>query len=199
MKNGENSAPCSVSDAELDEKNDEELIAMIRRGSALAFNALVRRYSKTVSAVSRNYFSDALTDDDWFQEGMLGLLYAVHSFDESMSASFSTYASVCIRNRLNSVWKKANNTKNAPLNKSISLSSADVPSVESPEENYIKNEDFRLFSEGFTRLLSKTERRVMSYYLAGYSYDETADKLGITKKSVDNALSRAKKKLKKLY
>lgn len=199
MKDGENSSPCSASDAELEKKNDNELIAMIRESSAHAFNALVRRYSKAVSAASRRYFSDALTDDDWFQEGMLGLLYAVHSFDENMNASFSTYASVCIRNRLNSVWKKANNKKNAPLNESLSFDDAAVPSVESPEEDYIKNEDLSLFSEGFTRLLSKTERRAMSYYLAGYSYDETADKLGITKKSVDNALSRAKRKLKRLY
>ena len=43
--------------------------------------------------------------------------------------------------------------------------------------------------------LSKLERDALGLYLYGYSYQQIADHLQITTKSVDNAIQRVKKKL----
>lgn len=176
---------------------DEELVSRIRSGASKAFDELAARYGKSVSALSGKYFSEALTDDDWFQEGMIGFLFAVRSFDASKNVSFSTYANVCISNRLRSAWKKANSNANAPLNESIELDESFIPPVVSTEENYIENESHRSLADGFTASLSESEKKVISCYIAGYSYSETAKQLDMTEKSVDNALCRAKAKLKK--
>ena len=45
--------------------------------------------------------------------------------------------------------------------------------------------------------LSKLEKKVVSAFTDGFSYDEIAEKNGITVKSVDNALQRARAKLAK--
>lgn len=177
--------------------SDEELVSFIRNGSAKAFDELAGRYIKTVSLLSRNYHSDALTHEDWFQEGMIGFILAVRSFDETKATSFSTYASVCISNKLRSTLKKANSSRNAPLNDSITFDDTSVPPAQSTEDNYIASETYRFFTVDLLQKLSETEKNVISCYLSGFSYSETAKKLRMTEKSVDNALCRAKTKLKK--
>lgn len=177
--------------------SDNELISLIRIGDEKAFNLLIARHKNTVSLLAKKYFSSSLTDDDWFQEGMIGLIYAVRTFDCKKNASFSTYACVCIKNRLNSTLKKANNSGNTPLNSSLAYNDDIVPAALSTEDNYINNESNLFFTADFINKLSKTEQAVIKCYLSGFSYCETAEKLGITEKAVDNALYRAKSKLKK--
>lgn len=177
--------------------SDEELISLIRNGSGKAFDELADRFRKTVSSLARNYYSESLTQEDWFQEGMIGFILAVRTFDETKDVAFSTYASVCISNKLRSAWKKANSSSNAPLNDSIILDDSCIPPEKSPEENYIESESYRFFTENFFNELSETEKKVITCYLAGFSYSETANTLDMTEKAVDNALCRAKTKLKK--
>jgi len=50
-------------------------------------------------------------------------------------------------------------------------------------------------NEEINRNLSSFERMVVKYYLKGYSYLDIAKLLGKESKSVDNALSRIKRKL----
>ena len=46
------------------------------------------------------------------------------------------------------------------------------------------------------RILSGLEFKVLAFYLSGRTYEEIAEKLEISPKMVDNALQRARKKLK---
>lgn len=46
--------------------------------------------------------------------------------------------------------------------------------------------------------LSSMERQVLKLYLEGGSYEEIAEEMGRSEKSVDNAIQRLKKKLKKV-
>lgn len=179
--------------------SNEELVLLIKNGSDKAFDELGARFRKTVVALSKNYFADALTDEDWFQEGMIGFLLAVRTFRAEKGVAFSTYASVCISNRLRSVCKKALGSTNAPLNESLALEDFLVPHVSSTEEDYIENESYRFFTEKYFSVLSKTEKMVIGYYVAGFSYQEIAKKLNISEKSVDNALCRAKAKIRKAF
>ena len=177
--------------------SDEKLVSLLRGGLEKAFDVLAERYGSVVRKTSAAYYADALTSEDWFQEGMIGFCKAVMTYDEGQEASFSTYAAVCIRSRLNSVWRSSNSNKNAPLNKSVELSDEALPAVNSPEDDYINNEQYDLITRNFADHLSETERNVLICFLSGFSYEETAVRLGINEKAVDNALCRARAKLKK--
>ncbi len=179
--------------------SDKQLLVMLKNGSEKAFTEIVKRYSGTVLKIVSSYYADALTPDDWFQEGMIGLLGGVKSYDETMQTSFATFAETCIRNRINSVWRNSKSKKNIPLNNCVELTETALPCVNSPEEDYINNEQYLYAVSSFMKQLSATERDVFLCYLSGFGYNETADKLGINEKSVDNALCRAKIKLKKAF
>lgn len=189
--------PETESITDISKNSDECLISLIKQGCDKAFNTLIFRYTGMVSLLSKKYFSPSLTSDDWFQEGMLGFLSAVRTYKADGGASFATYASVCIRNRLNSSLQKALNSKNGNSAEEVNLHDDIIIPVVSPEDNYIADENYRLFTENAFKHLSVTEQNVIGYYLAGFSYTEISEKLGLSEKSVDNALYRAKAKLKK--
>lgn len=177
----------------------EALVAEIKSGNDGAFNELAVRFSKTVMALSAKYFSVSLTREDWFQEGMIGLLTAVRSYNESRGTAFATYATVCITNRLSSVCRRVAGNANAPLDESLEFTDSVVPPAASVEESYISSEYRSFISEKFFSILSEAERKVIGFYIAGYSYQEIAARLDMTEKAVDNALCRAKAKLKKAF
>lgn len=178
--------------------SDDELILLIRAGNSDAVNTLLLRYSGSVAYIAKSYFFDSLTDDDWYQEGMIGFLHAVRTYRADKSVSFNTYASVCIRNRLIACLKKLTSLKNLPLNSAVSLEDVADVAVSSSEDDYLSNEDSRNFEQILIEHLSNTEQKVMMLYLAGYSYAEIATELNSSVKAVDNAVCRAKNKLKKI-
>ena len=52
------------------------------------------------------YFLDDNNFDDYIQAGLIGLLKAIRTYDES-KAKFSTFASVCVKNAISTLNKKA--------------------------------------------------------------------------------------------
>ncbi len=177
--------------------SDIELAKSIKSGNLFAFDELVRRYSKTVAFLSRKYTAATLTAEDWFQEGMLGLIKATSSFRAENGTSFATFAAVCVRNHLNSVYRKVHNSKNSSFLNTSEFTESDIPPVCSPEDDYISQEQYSLLTSGLTKQLSKTEWDVFCCHLAGLTSKQIAAKLNLSIKSADNALYRAKAKIKK--
>ena len=65
-----------------------------------AANALFHANLRLVVSVARQYTSRGLDFEDLIQEGNLGLLSAVRTFDFVRGFRFSTHATVCIRNAI---------------------------------------------------------------------------------------------------
>ena len=67
----------------------------------------------------------------------------------------------------------------------------------SPEDTVIdKVQDSQLMNR-LSDVLSKKEMKVLEMYLAHCSYEQIANELSMNEKSVDNALQRAKSKIRK--
>ena len=125
--------------------SDEELVLKAQNGDNNAINVLARRYKTMVSAITHSYFLFGCDSEDLLQEGMIAVVNAISSY--SGEASFKSYATVCVRNRIFSLIKSFNNFKNKPLNNYISLSGfsdGDADKTElitaktfGPEETYI--------------------------------------------------------------
>ncbi len=140
-----------------------------------------------------------LERDDLIQEGLLGLFRAIGSFDEKGGASFSTYASACINNGINAAVRQAARKKHLPLKGYVSLSEDNAESIKgapSPEDIAIASEEHAAILSAIDDRLTKLERDVLALHLSGYSYLAAAKKLDKSPKTVDNALQRARKKLK---
>lgn len=186
------------------ELTDSQLSARIADGDPNAFSELTARYLTQIKARAARLRSTMLEMDDLCQEGLMGLLSAARTYDASGGASFKTYAGVCIGNRMIMACRSAAGRKNSPLKNFVSLSEQkmdlDMPDTRSnPESMLIDQENVEQLRKHMKNMLTQLEQQVLMLYLGGSSYGQIAAQLGITPKVVDNALQRARVKLKKLF
>lgn len=180
---------------EVSSAEETALIAAVRAGSQEAFARLAARYDGTLSALSRQLVVPALEEDDLKQEGLLALLAAAKSFDEQNGASFGTYARLCARHRMISARRRVMALPVPVEGDDTVAESIPLDGQAEPEQLILaKEEEKRLFAK-LKEQLSPLEYAALREYLDGYSYEEIAAHLDATPKSVDNALSRARRKL----
>jgi len=166
---------------------------------------LVSNYAWLVRACARPYFLAGGDSEDLIQEGMLGLLSAIRTYDPDKGAKFTTYAEFCIRRRIYSAIKMASGNKHTPLNSYISLESSQLDETNTQSAYFLRvPEDFVIAREQAGEVekllygaLSRFESDVLELYLEGVSYKEMATRLEKSDKAIDNAVQRIKKKLSK--
>ncbi len=178
--------------------SDEQLLQLHKEGCQQALEALTDRYMTVARLIAKSLCIPSDETPDYIQEGMLGFLSAVCSYDESRQTKFSTFAYVCIKNRMLSVLRKAAAKGNIPQELMVSYEeqSQSLLSHLTPETQLIseRNIDDILCA---VEKLSPQEQKVFRLHLTGLSYEEIAEKLSVTVKAVDGTLQRARKKLKK--
>ncbi len=135
--------------------------------------------------------------DDLVQEGLLALYCATKVYDAGRGVPFDAYAYTCIRNAMISALRKISKDTTA-FGCNYDDSSNMISTTPGPDELALMTEDFQNIKTLIKDNLSDFEKKVLSLYLNGYSYANIASALHKSEKSVDNALSRTKKKLSKL-
>ena len=187
----------------MDDRTSLDLAMKAVLGDTAAEEALVSEYSRLVRACARPYFLAGGDGEDLFQEGMLGLLSAVRTFDPAKGVKFSTYAEFCVRRRIYSAIRSASGYKHTPLNSYISLESQQLDESSTQNAYFLRDpEDFVIARESAGEVerllygaLSRFESGVLQLYLEGMSYKEMAVRLCKSSKSVDNAVQRIRRKL----
>ena len=180
--------------------SDAELIRETKDKNVDAFTELASRYLSLVRAKASAFSGSSLSDkEDLFQEGYWGLFIAAMSFDESRQVSFGTYAAKCVQNRIISATRQHTGKKHQPLNNYVPLELLEEVSAkenENPQDMLEMRENFEQVINRINVSLSTLERKVLALYLNGYDRLEVFDKTGISVKAFDNALHRARVKLK---
>ncbi len=189
--------------------SDDDLIKLTRLGDRDAEEYLIVKYSSLVNNEVRTMFLVGAEIEDLAQEGMIGLFQAIRDYDEKSTASFSTFAYTCIKNKCKTAVTAANRMKHGPLNNYISLFYSDDDEwdgeekiivsdegVNDPEFLFLRQEKLERMYEELELKLSPMEKKVVGLYLEGLSRREIADRLGKSEKSIDNALTRIHNKLK---
>ncbi len=137
--------------------------------------------------------------DDLFQEGIIGLLSAIRSYRPEAGATFETFAYICITNRLRSAVLTAGRTTHAISYDEWQCRDSHGEEPEGgpdPQEIVAGREEMARWRQMVSQRLSDLERRAIGLFLSGYSYEEIAFTLHQTVKAVDNALQRARRKLR---
>lgn len=167
------------------------------------------RYRGYIRFRSTVFFLPGWDREDVIQEGLIGLYKAIRDFRPDRHAAFAPFARLCIDRQIIAAVKGATRAKHAPLNTAASLSEpwGDDPDgrslqdvladrlVGDPEEAVLRALDEDAFVRWVDSSLSQLERAVVTAYLAGFSYEETARLVRRHVKAVDNALQRVKRKL----
>lgn len=176
--------------------SDEALAGAFQRGDTDAFSVLVARSMRMIRRLTARFGGIyPFERDDLLQEGLLGLLFAARTFSPSGGAAFSTYAYRCTENRILDAVRNGQNRANRVLNTAVPLESLNTAdSLEDPETLVERRETLSgLLQAG----LSGLEQRVLRLYLGGYARESAARMAGVSLSAYDNALARARRKLKR--
>lgn len=196
---------------EFKDKLDEEVVMEAKSGNNKAQEYLISKYENFVKAKAKSYFLIGADKEDIYQEGMIGLYKAIRDFNPEKSTSFKAFAEICVTRQIITAIKTATRQKHIPLNTYVSLNKPiyeeesertllDVLSglkISDPEELMISKEQMQFIEATISEVLSGLERKVLTSYLDGKSYQEIACDLERHSKSIDNALQRVKRKLEK--
>ena len=181
--------------------SDDALAKLSKDGDESAFNELVMRYLGKITSIARKYSAQGYEQNDFVQEGLMGLLYAVKTFDPEGGMSFKSVVSLVAERRFISIIRRQNTQKCVPMSAIVELDTLDSEVVDlsrSPEEQIMLKEQIDLAMQKLRGILSARELEVFVLYTDGLSYTSIARRLGVSEKSVDNALQRARKKIEKL-
>ncbi len=170
--------------------SDDRLAVLSQSGDDIAFNVLSARYLKAKYIKSNSSYLDS---EDLIQESMFGFLNAVRTFDESRGVPFKSYASVCMRNSVNSAY--VGTTSDLATEEELE-DALNVKGAEDPLSRIISGERLNEVLEQCEVTLSEIEKTVIFLRASGMSYAEIGAKLNVEPKSVDNAVQRGRKKLK---
>lgn len=138
-----------------------------------------------VHHVLHKYFPLYIDNQDNIQNGYVGLIKAVDSFDESTGNAFSTYASRCIFNEIAMDLRRRNKYA-----KDISLHAAlaEGDTQDDPltiEDILIYEDDYTpMYIQEFVQCLDEREITVLRYLMAGKNQTYISNRLGMTRSNV---------------
>ncbi len=193
---------------ELSFLTDEDIVSLAHMGSKAAYDYLIEKYRGLAKNIARKYYIAGGDNEDLVQEGMIGIFKAVRDFDESMEASFRTFAELCVNRQIQTAITGANRQKHKALNESVSLNaSSEGESEESltetipadsanfdPEEIMVLRDIFERLKTDSENLFSPFEKVIWEELLKGKNYREIAFEMRKSTKTIDNAIQRIKKK-----
>ena len=177
-------------------QNDlERHVALAKQGSHKDIEYVFREFKDSISACAYKLRTPNFDFEDAIQEGNVGLFKAILSYCPENGASFSTYAKKCILNNIITACRTSQSQKHQILTNARTISEEDF--YNNPENDFLIKEENLEFIRTAKSKLSKFEFLVFSLYTMQYSYKEIADMTKKDEKSVNNAIQRIHKKLRK--
>jgi len=192
-----------------------DLVVLTRTGdrneARQAAEFLVEAFTPVVRFKARHFFMPGMDREDMVQEGMIGLTKAMRDFRPDRRASFRTFADTCIQRQMITAVK-ASRSNHGRLD-TIAASHMHRPDDTKPSPDAFENRpgsdtvdpvDIVTMREELARMrevvqdrLSPFENQVAERFTAGMTYAAIAEELDCTTKSVDNALCRTRRKMRK--
>ena len=196
------------------ELNDNELIYMCYENNEEAENIIIDKYKNCIVSILKGYLKEyniiGVEVADLYQEGLIGLMHAIKSFNKEKDVTFYTYANTCIRSSIVSAMRQTFRMKNRILNNSFSLDKL----IEDSNHNYyeifkdesydpnrvlLKEEENSEIINAIKSRLSRSELVIFELKLKGLNNTEISELLNKSKKYVENTMFRINKKYKELF
>lgn len=181
---------------DLNQCSDGELAALALGGEERAYREFLRRYREPVYRLIRNTIRDGEEALDVTQECFVSAFAALKRYDRERP--FRLWISRIALNKCRD-WARRRAvrtffTRAAPLDDAFGLASDDA----SPEIEAGDRAEMRRVSAAIGKLPAKLREALVLRAVEGLSQAEAADALGVTEKTVETRLYRARAELKHL-
>ncbi|TYZ23878.1 sigma-70 family RNA polymerase sigma factor [Selenomonas ruminis] len=195
------------------EMTDEEIVALYQlNGDDQLVQMMLKRYAPMIGGQTRWNCLRNIAQEDLYQEGQIGFFKAMRDYKPEKKIPFGVFAQHCVRCQFITAVKALQRLKNQPLNTAYSLDYSIAEESENytlldilvsdeleanPEFCLVMKEDYEFCQSVVSRELTPFDYRIFLSYVRGMSYQEIADEIGGSIKSVDNALQRSKRKMRR--
>jgi len=191
-------------------ENDYELLYMIKEENEEAKELFYDKYKPLVEMKAQKFYEYVKNKgyelNDLIQEGMIGLSNAINDYEENKDIKFITFANVCIERQLLNFLRDINRHKHQVLNTSVSIDAENKGGITlldilnddnnpSPEDTFMLLEEQKELKDEIKEVLTEKEKEVFDLRYEGFTYQEIARLLNMSKKAVDGTISRIKQKI----
>lgn len=177
-----------------------------RSGDQNALNGLIEFYEPEIRKIACKYFLPRAEHEDLLQEGRIAIFKAILSYNPESEIPFLHFLRMVIKRKLIDSLRAHNRQKHLNLNDAFSLNNTlsddqdesflnIIPNIDNPETTIIALDETRSFLKELTRGFSELELIVFRYhFLVGMKQREVTQHLGLSPKSLDNAIQRIRRK-----
>ena len=186
------------------EKNDYELVYLAQEGNEDAINLLYKKYKPIIVKKSKNAIILAthhgIDINDIMQEGFIGFDEAIRGFSQNETASFYTFAMLCVDRKIANYLRKTTGSRGKVLNDAVAIDETlekvlgDGTNIESKIMGKDTDNELTII---IREILTDFERKVFDLKIKGYTFEEIANMLNKDVKSIYNTFQRIKMKIKK--
>ena len=165
-------------------------------GDSHAFELLAAEYAPLLDAAVAAYAGKLQEQDleELRQEALLAFFRAIHRYDPLYgNVSFGLYAKVCVRNGVTSAVRSllASGSRST-----LPMEACEADILPDPQDEIIEKEKADELRAMIRSLLSDYENTVWWAFYSGVPVKTIAAQLGKSVRSVENALSRIRRKLR---
>ena len=181
--------------------NETDILKLAKEGDSEAADFIIKKYKYIAVKTASGWTNAAIEQEDLMQEGMIGLLAAIKSYNPRRGIPFLSYAYTCVYNSMQTALRKVNRQKDIPKKDVVPFEKEFVDGKRnslSAEDSFLAGESVSLLLQQLDKSLSKLENGVLRLFLVGCSYNEIAERMHKSPKAIDNALQRIRKKLKEV-
>ena len=183
------------------EEATRALVRNAQAGNDAAYSELFELYAHLIDSACRSYAEDAPSEQELRSEAITAFWHAICRFNpEQKEVTFGLFARICVSNQLKSYYRK---WKQIPS--PVSLDSEELASTlqadesSNPANGVVEREQYLELLQMIETVLSPQERRIWLLFTEGKTATEIAELSGGDKKSVQNAIFRARKKLRNAF
>ena len=184
----------------MESKEVLELIREAKKGNKKAIETLIERYLNTIRKINHKWGNT----DDGFQEGVLGVYQAIKTYDESYNTKFMTHLYFYVEAKIRKYIDKERYRVPQYIIESIKKGEKERLYFSSLENLEIKDEndsndklEKKVLIEELLTCCTIQEKKVIRYlFFDGYTGEEVAKKLQISRQRVHIIKSKALEKIR---
>ena len=188
---------------------DLELVRQAQAGDMRAADTLVRRYEHYVYTFARGLFLPGAERADLNQEALIGIAKGIRDYRADAGSTFKSFLVLCVRRQLITAVHTATRGYQGPLNEAVREAANDdgdvvpivdmIPNPDTDPAHVVAERAYvRDVLTAVRDDLSPLEREALLGVACGYSYAEIEGVgAAASVKSIDNAMSRGRAKLRR--
>jgi RNA polymerase sporulation-specific sigma factor len=181
---------------------DQQVLWLAKSGDSRAFERLFAPVKPYAKGLAKRFFVSGWEKEDLYQEALAGFAAALLSFEPAKGADFHEFSRMCMRNSVVACVRRATRAKRGGGGEAwlADLEHLQLADSDQHRPDFVVEQQAECSEllASLKSVLSSAEWTVLRAVMAGAPLAEVALEAGVNQRAVENALSRARVKARRL-